>query len=140
MSTHFMPTDLPAAPDSLTRAPLINYLVVAGEMTTRDGPGALHGYQMVLASAPNSEEACEISRDALEDGFAPLAAFDHADLLALAKTLASHSLKPGGSFNLDAELTGEKMVALREADLAEDPDEEPENEPQEAAPSSDVPF
>lgn len=70
------------------------YYVVAADMSSFDGVETINCCQMVLASAPNTSDACDVARDALEEGMAPIAAFDREELLAMVDTLLHHPLQP----------------------------------------------
>ena len=109
-----MPTD--DSFTSLFTAPAAHqtYLVVAADTNIEAGPGAWHSVQTVLASASNGFDACEIARDALEEGFEPHAAFTRAELLSLVEALTHHPLAPGEAYNRDYEKSGAKMIAQRE--------------------------
>ncbi len=90
------------------------YYVVAADMATYDGDETISCCQMVLVSAQDSSEACDLARNALEEGLAPVAAFDRAELLGMIDALTSRPLAPGASYNLDHRKTDMEMTALRE--------------------------
>ncbi len=105
-----MPPNEPSVQPYATTATHQTYYVVAGELSTYDGSGIVHGCQMVLASAEDPTEACDIARNALEEGLAPIAAFDRAGLLAMVDTLERHPLQPGQAYNLDFGMTEAEMA------------------------------
>ncbi len=107
------PIDQPSHPTADALA-YQTYYVVAGDMSTRNHEGLIQGCQMVLVSAQDSYEACDVALNALEAGLAPIAAFDRADLLHILDTLARHALRPGESYNLDHLKTDAEMTAMRE--------------------------
>lgn len=133
-----MPSNEPAVQPAVNTSTHQIYCVLASELTTHDSPGTLHQCQTVLVSAQDEHEALELARDALEEGFAPCAAFGHDDLLALAQTLASRPLKPGESYNLNHGMSGAEMTAQR----TEDQDDEPSRSLQAelAGYGNDAPF
>ena len=108
-----MPSNEPQPPPPADDSKYQTYYVVAGDMSSFDGDATVRYCQMVLASAQDSYEACDIARNALEDGLAPIAAFDRQELLAMVDTLASHPLAPGAAYNLSHDKTETEMAALR---------------------------
>ncbi len=97
------------------------YYVLAADMATYNGHEmTIEGYQMVLASAEDEFEACDLARNALEEGLIPITAFSRGELLEIADTLLCHPpLPPGRSYNLSHGKTDEEMAELRaEAQLA----------------------
>ena len=113
MPTHEPPSPPPAS--APTPAPAYQtYYVIAADMATYDGEETIRHCQMVLASAQDSYEACDLARNALEEGLAPVVAFDRAELLAMIDTLTSQPLASGAAYNLDHCKTDVEMAALRE--------------------------
>lgn len=109
-----MPNHLPTP--SPANAPTHHlYYVLAADMATYNGhEKTIEGYQMVLASAEDEYEACDLARNALEEGLVPIVAYSHGDLLEMADALLRHPpLPPGKSYNLDHCKTDEEMAELR---------------------------
>ena len=91
------------------------YYVLAADMAMyNDHEMTIEGYQMVLASAEDEFEACDIARNALEEGLVPIVAYSREELLRIADELLHHPpLLPGKSFNLAHQKTDEEMAELR---------------------------
>lgn len=111
----------PIQPSNQTPEPLTahqSYYVVAADLASLDSHELTIGdYQLVVASAQDDAEACDVARHALEEGLVPVVAFSREDLLAALRTLAGHPLAPGASYNLAHRRTDQEMAKLR-AELA----------------------
>ena len=109
-----MPDNLPIQPpaNALVHQP---YYVLAADMATYNGhEETIDDYHLVLAAAEDGFAACDIARNALEEGLVPIVAFSRKDLLEMADALLHHPpLLPGKSYNLAHHKTDEEMAELR---------------------------
>ena len=81
-------------------------------MSTYNGEH-IGGYQMVIVSARDEEEAIEFAPAALESraGWVPVTAYTAAELRDLANDLCAHSLEPHRSYNLHLAMSDEQVAA-----------------------------
>ena len=109
-----MSDNLPIQPPANVPAHQLYYVLAADMATYNDYEMTIEGYQMVLASAEDEFEACDIARNALEEGLVPITAYSRGELLEIADTLLRHPpLPPGRSYNLSHCKTDEEMAELR---------------------------
>lgn len=80
------------------------FYVIAADMATYDGATlTINNHDVVLVSAERPEDALELSRSAIEDGYAPVAALDEEDLRKALSHLERIDVKPGEAVNLTKE-------------------------------------
>ena len=110
-----MPNHPPTPPPANAPAHHLYYVLAADMAFYNAHEMTIEGYQMVLASAEDEYEACDVARNALEEGVLPIAAYNREDLLKMADELLRHPpLPPGKSYNLAHQKTDEEMAELRE--------------------------